>query len=1103
MQFIYDTARQLGGLTSGHLPSLGRLWVSNLHRNLSISTGAAAIKAYRGNGGMVTFVLKGGAYTPDADINDRIAVVAGGYAYTNASEQKVELYNSAGQLTSIADKAGNTLSFTYSASSTTIAPDAGYLIQVADNAGRVLRFEYALAADGNTVLDGRISKITHTNGRVIGVAYDVAGNLASITWPDGRTRQLLYENAGLPWALTGVIDENASRFLTFTYDAAGRATSTEQAGGVDRYSVSYATPPSMVVNEVLDPVAKIKHQYHEVQLPASTLLTQPTGQMVSLSAISVFGSPALSGSSQPAGSGCAAANNASSYDASGNLLSHDNFQGERSCYAYDGANRETVRVDGLATTVACSAVLPAGATLPSGARRTLTHWHPDWKVPARIDAPGRITSLVYHGQPDPFNNNEAANCTTAANFANGKPLPLVCKRVEQATQDVNGASASTYDPYFGNVALLLRGDGADGSTLFVDSSTTPKAVTAGGNARISTAQSKFGGSSMYFDGVRDYITLPSSPSLSMGASDFTIEMWIYKLGDNANASRLWNPDGDLYGDISLGIDAAGKLASYGSSTGTSWNAWAFGTGIAIPNGVWKHLALVRSGGTVTLYVDGEGTVMTTSLGSAPLYDWGGSRIIGGQSTGADRPFNGYIDDFRVTKGLARYTGPFAVPTATYSGPAVLDPGVQAKVSAFTYDGSGRLLTSKDPLNRVTTYTYYSNSTDFNNPSISSDPGFDSVSLLLHGDGAEGATVFTDSSAAQKTVVTGGNAKITAAQSRFGGSSLYFDGARDYVSLPPDPSLAMKASDFTLEMWVYKLGDNPNGSRLWNPDGDLYGDINLGIDATGKLGSYGSSTGTSWNAWAFATGIAIPNGVWKHLALVRSGGTVTLYVDGVGTVLTTSLGDTALYDPGGTHLIGGQSPGADRAYNGYVDDLRVTKGLARYTANFTPPAQAFADTGPVLDPNAVGHTKGDLQSVTNAAGHVTQFTLYDGAGRVRQMVDPNGVVTDTTYTPRGWTSSVTVTPLGGTARTTSYSYDNTGQMTGATLPDGTTLGYSYDAAHRLTGVTDAKGNSVTYTLDNTGNKTGEQVKDPSGNLQRNITRVYDALNRVQQVTGASN
>jgi YD repeat-containing protein len=72
-----------------------------------------------------------------------------------------------------------------------------------------------------------------------------------------------------------------------------------------------------------------------------------------------------------------------------------------------------------------------------------------------------------------------------------------------------------------------------------------------------------------------------------------------------------------------------------------------------------------------------------------------------------------------------------------------------------------------------------------------------------------------------------------------------------------------------------------------------------------------------------------------------------------------------------------------------------------------------------------------------------------------------------------------------------------------MPDATTLGYSYDAAHCVTGESNAKGNIVTYTLDAMGNKAGEQVKDPSGNLQRNITRVYDALNRVQQVTGAGN
>jgi YD repeat-containing protein len=72
-----------------------------------------------------------------------------------------------------------------------------------------------------------------------------------------------------------------------------------------------------------------------------------------------------------------------------------------------------------------------------------------------------------------------------------------------------------------------------------------------------------------------------------------------------------------------------------------------------------------------------------------------------------------------------------------------------------------------------------------------------------------------------------------------------------------------------------------------------------------------------------------------------------------------------------------------------------------------------------------------------------------------------LLADTVYTPWGCTSSVTVTPPGGTARITTYTYDNAG------------------------------------------NRTGEQVKDPSGNLQRNITRVYDALNRIQKITGASN
>jgi YD repeat-containing protein len=149
-----------------------------------------------------------------------------------------------------------------------------------------------------------------------------------------------------------------------------------------------------------------------------------------------------------------------------------------------------------------------------------------------------------------------------------------------------------------------------------------------------------------------------------------------------------------------------------------------------------------------------------------------------------------------------------------------------------------------------------------------------------------------------------------------------------------------------------------------------------------------------------------------------------------------------------------------------------------------------------------HTMGDLQSVTDSTGRVTQYTRYDKSGRLMQSIDANGTVTDTTYTPRGWVKTVTVTAPGAAAQASLYDYDGVGQLKKATLHDAMVLEYTYDAAHRLTSVKDAAGNSVTYTLDSMGNRTGEDLKDPSGSLARNITRAYDALSRVQSATEAN-
>jgi YD repeat-containing protein len=418
----------------------------------------------------------------------------------------------------------------------------------------------------------------------------------------------------------------------------------------------------------------------------------------------------------------------------------------------------------------------------------------------------------------------------------------------------------------------------------------------------------------------------------------------------------------------------------------------------------------------------------------------------------------------------------------------------SRTTGWTYNPQGLPATVVAPGGVVAqTYAYYMD-TSFPEaqPPESFDPNISAVSLLLHAGGANGSKTVVDSSPLANTGTIRRNGQVSTTHSKFGGSSFYIPGSTDYgdnANVTGDHSLT---GNFTVEYWMRPGSTTSHAIPVRIGGGAVYEDFYFVNNFLGLK----RNDGTDCPFGANLAGLA---NTWIHVAYVRVGGTIYSYVNGVanGSCARSS--------------VVGNASGIVFGYNAtsnaiYYDELRITKGLARYTANFTPPTQAFPNTAPpviVIAPNDMGHRAGDLQNVINAVGHVTQFTQYDRAGRVRQMVDPRGIVTDVLYTPRGGIGSITVTPPGGTARTTTYTYDNVGQLTGVVLPDSTSISYSYDAAQRLTGVTDAKGNSVTYTLDNAGNKTAEQVKDPSGNLQRNITRVYDALNRVQQVTGASN
>jgi RHS repeat-associated protein len=147
----------------------------------------------------------------------------------------------------------------------------------------------------------------------------------------------------------------------------------------------------------------------------------------------------------------------------------------------------------------------------------------------------------------------------------------------------------------------------------------------------------------------------------------------------------------------------------------------------------------------------------------------------------------------------------------------------------------------------------------------------------------------------------------------------------------------------------------------------------------------------------------------------------------------------------------------------------------------------------MDDNVL-HRHGDLSTVTDALGlHIT-YIGYDGAGRPTTMVDPNGIVSTMTYTPRGWLASQSVGFSG--EETTNYTYTPYGAVETMTDPDGVVTTYSYDDAHRLTKVTDGQGNYIQYTLDASGNRTAEKIYSSGGTTPvHSLSRQFNTLGQL--------
>lgn len=430
----------------------------------------------------------------------------------------------------------------------------------------------------------------------------------------------------------------------------------------------------------------------------------------------------------------------------------------------------------------------------------------------------------------------------------------------------------------GNTKLLVCQDYRirDSSSSPYTLTTTSVGVTAFSPFTNTTEYSAAtNGGSYYFDGTGDYISVPNSADFQFGAGDWTIEGWIYPTSfasyniiadfgyGSPNTLRSFN----LYTHATTGLL---RLAQ--SSTGSNNSDPVGGFGVSLKLNEWQHIAVVRSGATITCYYNGVASA--TTIAALDLYATSRNLLIGTQSDLAYY-HNGYISGLRMVKGSAVYTSNFT--------PATL------------------------PATAIT-----------------------NTKLLLSG--TNGGVI---DSAKGTDMILKGNVQASTVQKKFGNSSIYFDGSGDYLVANSafNDLYTFGSGDFTIEFWLYL--NTTTGVQIIYDGRPTSG----GGGAQPTIYTSGTTLIYYTNVGNRISAAALTASTWQHIAVCRSGTATKMFVNGsqVGTTYTDS---TVYVNAAGAPRLGIELDLVSYPLNGYIDDLRVTKGYARYTANFTAPTETF-------------------------------------------------------------------------------------------------------------------------------------------------------------------
>jgi hypothetical protein len=405
--------------------------------------------------------------------------------------------------------------------------------------------------------------------------------------------------------------------------------------------------------------------------------------------------------------------------------------------------------------------------------------------------------------------------------------------------------------------------------------------------------------SVHFDGAGDYLSIPDNSDFTLGSNDFTIEAWVYFIEHTDYASIIHKYGGtssnstwffSLDGAAQPNPDRVRFWIYYGSNSYLNLN------GESITYNTWNHVAAVRHNNKVTLYQNGVATA--SSALSETAIDSTANVTIGGDYVG-NYPMNGYVSNARICKGHAVYTGNFTVPTRE------LEVHTGAKGVVF--------------------------------------PAADNRTVLL---ACQSSTDATAEATGRHTITANGNAhaqsanpgllrktNITSTITETTGS-VFFDGTDDRIDIAHSTDFRIADSN-TFECWIYYNSLPGNNLFLGVESSYWVGYNHTGVGGASDKFVFTIYNGSSWQAVSSSTTPVV--GTWYHLAAVKDGASLKMFINGI-LENTTIMSGTAAAVTDFFNIGKWNQASAGQGVNGYLSNVRVCKGHAVYTSNFIPPTK---------------------------------------------------------------------------------------------------------------------------------------------------------------------